>query len=88
VAIARIPIDLYFHHLDAEIAGPADVALLVVRGLASPFLRVEDNPMAVIGLLILFVGIRIAWQMTAEATPSVIGPFENRAGSALPSATT
>jgi hypothetical protein len=88
VAIARIPIDLYFHHLDAAIAGPADVAQLVVRGLASPFLRVEDNPMAVIGLLILFVGIRIAWQMTAEATPSVIGPFENRAGSALPSATT
>jgi hypothetical protein len=88
VSVARIPIDIYFHQMNGEITGAADVALLVVRGLASPFLRVENNPMAVVGLVILFVGIRIAWQMTAEPTQSVIGPFANRAGSVLPSATT
>jgi hypothetical protein len=52
---------------------------LAIAGLISPFYYLwQDGPTfgPLIGLLILFVGIRIAWQMTAAApTTSVIGPF-------------
>ncbi len=88
VSIARIPIELHYHPADLELGSVADIARMAVLGLASPFLRLQSNPMAFIGLIILFVGIRIAWQMMAAPTLSVLGPFEGKAGGALPSATT
>jgi predicted lipid-binding transport protein (Tim44 family) len=58
--------------------GAAIIGLAYI-GLASPFLELAQNPVAgLIGLLILAVGIRIAWQITgAPGTPFVSGPFRN-----------
>jgi hypothetical protein len=48
---------------------------LAVIGLASPFLELAEPVSGIIGLVILFVGIRIAWQMTAGAGIAVRGPY-------------
>lgn len=56
------------------------LGMLALWGLASPFLRLSGNPMAFIGLIILFVGMNFAWKMTAGRGNVVItGPFEKSA---------
>lgn len=57
--------------------GAAAVALLFA-GLAYPFLALQDPFHGIIGLVILGVGIRIAWQLTAGKSLDILGPF-NRA---------
>jgi hypothetical protein len=54
--------------------GKAFLALAFL-GLASPFLELADPFHGAIGLFILFIGIRIAWQTTRETSPSIDGPF-------------
>jgi len=57
--------------------GAAILQLLVI-GLASPFLELQDPLHGIIGLVILMVGIRIAWQITAGSRRANIdGPYEN-----------
>lgn len=54
---------------------------LVLLGLASSFLELQTGGIgSIIGLIILFVGIRIAWKI-AEGKPAslVDGPFQNAA---------
>jgi hypothetical protein len=49
---------------------------LALWGLASPFLEFTANPAsAAIGLFILFIGLRIAWTMTAAKPLAVEGPY-------------
>ena len=49
---------------------------LALFGLASPFLELEDPLHGVIGLVILFVGMQIAWKATAGAPAMELsGPF-------------
>lgn len=48
---------------------------LAFLGLASPFLELADPFHGAIGLFILFIGIRIAWQTTRETSPAIDGPF-------------
>ena len=48
---------------------------LALIGLASPFLALSNPGQGAIGLIILFVGIRIAWRITAGRTVSIEGPF-------------
>jgi hypothetical protein len=48
---------------------------LAFLGLASPFLELADPFHGAIGLFILFIGIRIAWQITRETSPTIDGPF-------------
>jgi hypothetical protein len=48
---------------------------LVLWGLASPFLELQDPLHGLIGLVILFVGLRIAWQMTSARPLEVDGPY-------------
>jgi hypothetical protein len=48
---------------------------LALLGLASPLLDLQNPIQGLIGLVILFVGIRIAWQMTAGLSTEIIGPF-------------
>jgi hypothetical protein len=62
------------------------IGSLVLLGLASPFLDLQQDPFhGGIGLLILFVGMRFAWQFTAGTeSPSIAGPFANRAAPASP----
>ncbi len=55
----------------------AALGYLALIGLASPFLELQDSLQGIIGLVILFVGIRIAWQMTAAKLPEISGPFQN-----------
>lgn len=55
------------------------LAVLIAIGLASPFLDLADPAHGVIGLIILFVGIRIAWRLTASRTVSIVGPINDPA---------
>jgi hypothetical protein len=56
----------------------AALVYLTVMGLASPFLELQREPISgVIGLIILMVGIRIAWQLTAAKKAEIIGPFQS-----------
>lgn len=65
----------------------AALAALAVLGLASPFLELQDPFHGVIGLVILFVGIRIAWQLTAGPKIDILGPFAVGARTPPPAAT-
>jgi len=49
---------------------------LTIMGLASPFLEMQSPVQGLIGLVILAVGIRIAWRMTAGSEFQIFGPFE------------
>jgi hypothetical protein len=51
------------------------VGIVVFLGLASPFLALGNPLQGLIGLVILFVGIRIAWRMTAARTLQIVGPI-------------
>lgn len=53
------------------------LGMLAIAGLASPFLELQDPVHGLIGLVILLVGIRIAWQLTAEKAIDIVGPFNN-----------
>jgi uncharacterized protein (DUF983 family) len=57
--------------------------VLVLIGVASPFLELSNPMQGVIGLVILFVGIRIAWRMTAAKPVNIVGPI-NEAAPATP----
>jgi hypothetical protein len=63
------------------------VGLLVLLGLASPFLELQSPAHGAIGLVILFVGINIAWRMTAGPKLDILGPFAAGASKG-PAATT
>src|SRR6266699_285612 len=52
------------------------VGALIVAGLASPFLELQGGFSGVIGLVIIFVGMRIAWKMTAGPRLEILGPFQ------------
>ena len=65
----------------------ATVGTLALLGLASPFLELQDPVRGLIGLLILFIGIRIAWRMTAGPLLRITGPFSvPTAGMGFPAA--
>jgi hypothetical protein len=48
---------------------------LLVLGLASPFLELASPLHGLIGLVILFVGLQIAWKLTAGKKVDILGPF-------------
>jgi hypothetical protein len=58
--------------------------LLTLLGLASPFLELQDPFHGAIGLVILFVGMRFAWQQTGARKIDVVGPFQSRASTPTP----
>jgi hypothetical protein len=60
---------------------------LALLGLASPFLELQDPFHGAIGLVILFVGIRIAWQLAAGPKVDILGPFTVGAAAPPPTAT-
>lgn len=53
---------------------PKAIGVLALLGIASPFLDLQDPVHGVIGLVILFVGIRFAWRFTAGRTVALSGP--------------
>jgi hypothetical protein len=52
---------------------------LLFAGLASPFLELQEGFPGIIGLVIIFVGMRIAWKMTAALPLEILGPFQANA---------
>lgn len=48
---------------------------LTLLGLASPFLAMADPMHGIIGLIILLVGLRIAWRLTAAKPLDISGPM-------------
>ena len=60
------------------------LGLLTLLGLASPFLELQDPFHGAIGLVILFVGMRFAWQQTGTPKIDVVGPFQSRAPTPMP----
>jgi hypothetical protein len=62
----------------SQVRFAAAIGQLLLYGLASPFLELQDGVSGVIGLVILFVGLRIAWKLTAGGLKLEIeGPFNN-----------
>jgi hypothetical protein len=51
------------------------LGLLVLIGLASPFLELQSPVNGAIGLVILFVGMNIAWRLAAGPKIEILGPF-------------
>jgi len=52
------------------------IGALALIGIASPLLDLRDDPVhGLIGLVILFVGIRFAWTFTAGRTLNISGPY-------------
>jgi hypothetical protein len=50
------------------------IGVLALVGIASPFLDLQNPTHGLIGLVILFVGMRFAWRFTAGRTLRVTGP--------------
>jgi hypothetical protein len=66
---------------------PAGIGHLIIVflgiGLASPFLELSDGFGGIIGIVILFVGIRAAWGLTSgvdPGAPDISGPFPSNSG--------
>ena len=53
----------------------AAIGQLALWGLASPFLELQDPVHGLIGLVILFVGLRIAYRLAAAKALRVDGPY-------------
>jgi len=64
----------------SEISPAEALTKLALLGIASPFVELWDGGPSVswaIGLFILFIGLKIAWRMTAGRPLQIFGPFEN-----------
>lgn len=55
---------------------------LALLGLASPLLGLSHPAQGIIGLIILFVGLRIAWRITAGKPLNIVGPIRDAAPAA------
>jgi len=89
VSLSAVPIALYEMRQHPRQAQTSDVpapqrepmsaskavGVLALLGIASPFLDLEDPVHGIIGLVILFVGIRFAWQFTARRDVNITGPY-------------
>jgi uncharacterized protein (DUF983 family) len=75
VSMSAVPIALYesgqIHHIQLGRA----LGRLAWLGVASPVLELRHTVSGLIGIIILFVGIRFAWTFTAGQALQVSGPF-------------
>jgi hypothetical protein len=55
------------------------IGVLVLLGLASPFLEMVEPLHGIIGLIILLVGVQIAWKITAARKLDIAGPVNEPA---------
>lgn len=79
VSLSFIPILLSFEHLSIS---AVSFAKLIGVGLISPFLELQTDPgHGLIGLVILVVGLRIAWKMTASKVVGGMAGSSNIQGS-------
>jgi predicted lipid-binding transport protein (Tim44 family) len=69
-----------------KMSAGAVIGALLFAGLASPFLELGDEPGGIIGLVILFVGMNIAWKLTAGTKVDIVGPFKASEAAGAPPA--
>ena len=62
------------------------IGTLLFLGLASPFLELQQGFSGLLGLVIILVGMQIAWKMTGAPPLEILGPFNSSTLSAPPSA--
>jgi hypothetical protein len=67
----------------ARISPLKALGVLAMIGLTSPFLDLANPAHGVIGLIILVVGLRIAWRLTAGRAVNVVGPINDSAPALL-----
>jgi hypothetical protein len=67
ISLAEVPILVAraMEHGASEIDWAGMAPKLILWGIASPFLELQSGVFGIIGLIILFVGLRIAWRVTA-----------------------
>lgn len=90
VSMAEIPIALHAADRDlSALAVAASWGRFLMIGIASPFAELSENPVnGILGLVILFVGMRIAWRMTAGPKLEILGPFRTSSVGTLPTSVT
>ena len=66
ILIARVMQEAADYGTSSHVEWGKIAGKLIAWGIASPFLELRSGVFGVIGLLILFVGMRIAFRMTAE----------------------
>ena len=76
VSLAIVPV-LISQSMKMPNAPQVSLGKLAFDGLASPILQLQDPFHGLIGLVILFVGIRIAWKLAAGTEIQIFGPFES-----------
>jgi hypothetical protein len=75
VSMAFVPIVI--HAISVPKMSVAEMfGRFALLGLASPFLELSTGFSGVIGLVILFVGMRFAWQITRGVRVAISGPYE------------
>jgi hypothetical protein len=85
VSMAEVPIRLHAHGEDfSQWINPARFVEFLVQGLTSPFSDFSSPFNGIIGLVILAVGINIAWKLTAGPKLEILGPFRASAVGTLP----
>ena len=49
---------------------------MLLLALAAPFLELSADPRGIITLIIIFVGLRTAWKLTARRDIVLMGPYD------------
>jgi hypothetical protein len=88
IAVSMSAVPIAIHHMQqhqAQVSTTTEqsqprnlgkaIGVLVLVGVASPILDLQDPTHGIIGLIILFVGMRFAWRFTAGRSLSVSGPY-------------
>jgi len=74
VSMSAVPIIIHQVHQHGHTVRTGAIGRLAWFGIASPILELQDPGHGLIGLVILFVGLRFAWKFTAGRTVRVTGP--------------
>lgn len=75
ISLAAIPIRIVEIAPAQEVDWVGKLPELVIWGIFSPFIEVTGGISGLIGLVILFAGMRFAWKVTAAKPLAVAGPY-------------
>jgi hypothetical protein len=89
VSMAEVPIRLHARGADfSQLMNPGRFVEFLVQGLTSPFRELRSPFNGIVGLIILAVGINIAWKLTAGPKLEILGPFRATSVGTLPTSAT
>ena len=81
VSMAAVPELLWSLHKEGSAVGQISSRgwlVLTKYGVASPFLGLTHGIGGILGLFILFIGIRAAWRLTSASASTAASPFTGR----------